>query len=105
MKGNPIAQDMLSANISFYTKLIFVSSDKENLFLREAWKEGKVFFRQQLKSGTYEDFMHHKEIYYINTHTKTWCLFLTKDESHTQALHFQVHKNLVFLQHFFSSFI
>jgi hypothetical protein len=36
MKGNPIAQDMLSANISFYTKLIFVSSDKENLFLREA---------------------------------------------------------------------
>jgi hypothetical protein len=28
-------------------------------------------FRQQLKNDTYEDFMHHKEIYYINIHTKT----------------------------------
>jgi hypothetical protein len=78
---------------------------KENIFLRKAWKEGKVFFCQQLKNGMYEDFMHHKEIYYINIHTKTWCLFLTKDEIHTQALHSQVYKNLVFLQHFFSSFI
>jgi hypothetical protein len=29
-----------------------------------------MFFRQRLKNGMYEGFMHHKEIYYINTHTK-----------------------------------
>jgi hypothetical protein len=28
-----------------------------------------VFFRQRLKNGMYEGFTHHKEIYYINTHT------------------------------------
>jgi hypothetical protein len=30
-----------------------------------------VFFRQRLKNGTYVDFMHHKEIYYVNVHTNT----------------------------------
>jgi hypothetical protein len=69
----------------------------ENLFLCDTWKEGKVFFRQRLKNGTYEGFMHHKEIYYINIHTNTWCLFLTKDDNNTQALHFQAYKNLIFL--------
>jgi hypothetical protein len=42
----------------------------ENLFLCDALKEWKVFFRQRLKNGTFEGFMHHKEIYYINIHTK-----------------------------------
>ena len=77
----------------------------ENLFLCETWKEGKMFFRQRLKNGTHEGFIHRKEIYYINIHTNTWCLFFTKDDSHTQALHFQAYKNLIFLQHFFGSFI
>jgi hypothetical protein len=63
---------MLSADISFYTKLIFVSGDIRRIFFfAKHEKKGMCFFRQQLKNGTYEAFMHHKEIYYINIHTKT----------------------------------
>jgi hypothetical protein len=66
MIGNNIAQDMLSVDIFLYMKLMFISSD-----IRRIFKKGRCFFRQQLKNGTYADFMHHKEIYYINIHTKT----------------------------------
>jgi hypothetical protein len=34
-------------------------------FFYEAWKERKLFFRLQLKNGTYDNFTLHKEIYYI----------------------------------------
>jgi hypothetical protein len=44
---------------------------KEWGFLSEARKEGKVFFRRQLKNGMYEGFTHHKEIYYINIHANS----------------------------------
>jgi hypothetical protein len=72
MKGHTIAQDMPSTDIFSHMKLIFVSSDIRRIFFFvKHEKEGKVFFRQQLKNGTYEGFMHHKEIYYINIHTKT----------------------------------
>jgi hypothetical protein len=47
--------------------------------------------------------MHHKEIHYINIHTKTRCLVLTKDERNIQALSSQIHKVLVFFQHFLSA--
>jgi hypothetical protein len=56
-----------------------------------------VFFRQRLKNDTYEGFMHHKEIYYINIHTKTCCLFLTKSNNHIQTLHFQACKKFSLL--------
>jgi hypothetical protein len=64
-----------------------------------------VFFDQQLKNGMYEGFMYHKETHYINIHTKTLCLVLTKDESYIQALNSQIYKVLVFFQHFLSGFI
>jgi hypothetical protein len=65
MKKNTIAQDMPSEDVFSHRKLIFVNSNIRRIFfLRESWKEGKVFFRQQLKNGTYKGFMHHKEIYY-----------------------------------------
>jgi hypothetical protein len=41
---------------------------KRGFFLYEARKEGKVFFRRRLKNGMCVNFMHHKEIYYINLH-------------------------------------
>jgi hypothetical protein len=72
MKGNTIAQDMPSTDISSYTKLIFVSIDIMRIFFfTKHEKKGRRFFRQQLKNVTYEGFMHRKEIYYINIHTKT----------------------------------
>jgi hypothetical protein len=47
------------------------------IFLCEAWREGKVFFRRRLKNGMYANFMHHKETYYINIHKNIWCLTLS----------------------------
>ena len=49
--------------------LISCFDKKGDLYLYEARKEGKVFFRLWLKNGTYEDFMFHKEIYYIIRYT------------------------------------
>jgi hypothetical protein len=47
-------------------------------------KRREGVFRQQLKNGTYEDFMHHKEIYYINIYIqKLDVCFLQK----TEAMH------------------
>jgi hypothetical protein len=43
-------------------------------------KKGMCFFTSGSKNGTYKGFMHHKEIYYINTHTilDVWFLQETK---------------------------
>jgi hypothetical protein len=42
-----------------------------DLFLHDAWKEGKVFFRRKLKNGMYISFMHRKEIEYDNLHIRS----------------------------------
>jgi hypothetical protein len=71
MKGNTIAQDMPSADIFSHMKLIFVSGNIRRIFFFvKHEKKGRCFFRQQLKNDMYKGFMHHKEIYYINIHTK-----------------------------------
>jgi hypothetical protein len=70
MKRNITAQDMSSADALHCVKLIFISSDIRTIFFLRSMKEGKVFFCQRLKNGTYESFMHHKEIYHINVHTE-----------------------------------
>jgi hypothetical protein len=36
-----------------------------------------VFFRRRLKNGMYANFMHRKEIYYINIHIDIQCLTRT----------------------------
>jgi hypothetical protein len=51
MKGNTIAQDMPSADISSYTKLIFVSSDIRRIFFfAEHEKKGRCFFANNSKT-------------------------------------------------------
>jgi hypothetical protein len=64
------------------TTILYNSCAIEGLFLYEAWKEGKVFFRQRLKSGMNANFMHRKEIYYINIHIDIKCL------THVRILYF-----------------
>jgi hypothetical protein len=105
------AQSIPSTDIFLHSRGIFISSITIQQPWKNMWysivrrdnfsswsmKRREGFFRQRLKNGTYEGFMHHKEIYYINVHTNTWCLFLTQGDSHTQALHFQTYKNLIFL--------
>jgi hypothetical protein len=50
MKGNTIAQDMPSADISSYTKLIFVSSDIRIIFFfAKHEKKGRCFFANSSK--------------------------------------------------------
>jgi hypothetical protein len=41
-----------------------------------------VFFRRRLRNGMYANFMHRKEIYYINIHIDIQCL------THVRILHF-----------------
>jgi hypothetical protein len=86
MKQHTIAQDMPPTDKFLHRKRIFVGSDKEIFFLREAWQEGMVFFRQQLKNGMYEGFMHHKEVHYVNTYTNTWCMAITGNKGHVETL-------------------
>jgi hypothetical protein len=51
MEGNTIAQDMLSVDISLYTKIIFVSSDiKRIFFFAKHEKKGRCFFANSLKT-------------------------------------------------------
>ena len=51
MKGNTIAQDMLSVDISLYTKIIFVSSDiKRIFFFAKHEKKGRCFFANGSKT-------------------------------------------------------
>jgi hypothetical protein len=64
-------------------KYSFIRLALEGLFLYEAWKEGKVFFRRMLKNGMCANFTHRKEIYYSNLHvssivphTKCYIVFL-----------------------------
>jgi hypothetical protein len=69
MKERAIAQHIPSADILYYTKLTFINNDiREILFFAKHEKKGRCFFAM-LKNGIYEDFMHHKEIYYINVQT------------------------------------
>jgi hypothetical protein len=51
MKGNTITQDMLSADISLYTKLIFVSSDIRRIFFfAKHEKKERCFFANSSKT-------------------------------------------------------
>jgi hypothetical protein len=61
----------------YYTTVVL---QKGSFFTKH--EEGKVFFRRRLKNGMYANFMHRKEIYYINIHT--YIQYLT----HIQILHF-----------------
>jgi hypothetical protein len=79
MKEHTKAQDMPSAYIFLHRELIFISSDIRRIFFfMKHEKNGRCFFASGSNKGTYEGFMHHKEIYYINTYTNTCCLVLTK---------------------------
>jgi hypothetical protein len=72
MKEHTKAQDMPSADIFSHKRLIFISSDIRRIFFFvNNEKKGSCFFASGSKNGKYEGFMHHKEIYYINTHTNT----------------------------------
>jgi hypothetical protein len=67
MKECALAQHIPSIDILVNTKLTFINSGiRKILFFAKHEKKGRCSFRQRLKNGMYEDFMHHKEIYYIN---------------------------------------
>jgi hypothetical protein len=55
---------------SIFAKHGYISLRSMDLFLYEAWKEGKMFFRRSLKNGMYVSFMHRKEINYNNLHIR-----------------------------------
>jgi hypothetical protein len=55
---------------SLFAKHGYLSLRSMDLFLYEALKEGKVFFRRRLKNGMYVSFMHRKEINYNNLHIR-----------------------------------
>jgi hypothetical protein len=72
MEKNVTAQDVPLTDILYYMKLTFVNNGiRKILFFAKHEKKGRCFFRQRLKDGMYEDFMHRKEIYYINVHINT----------------------------------
>jgi hypothetical protein len=56
-------------------------------------KRREGVFSPKAQNGTYTNFTHRKEIYYINIHTNIRC------STYIQILHFLVHKNSVFLQY------
>jgi hypothetical protein len=62
-------KNVLRHEVSF-GKYSFTSLVIRDLFLYEAWKEGKVFFRRRLKNGMCVNFMHRKEINYNNLHIR-----------------------------------
>ena len=60
-------EDVLRHEVSF-GKYSFIRLALEGLFLYEARKEGKVFFRRRLKNSMCVNFMPRKVIYYNNLH-------------------------------------
>ena len=82
------------------TKILYKSCGIEGvIFSLRSMKRREGVFRRRLKNAMYTNFMHRKEIYYINIHTNVQCL------THIQILHFLVHKNSVFFQYLLGSFI
>jgi hypothetical protein len=71
MKRNTTTQVMPLVYIYSYTKLIFVSNGIMRIFFFVTHEKKGRCFSPKLKNGTYEDFMHRKEIYYINVNTNT----------------------------------
>ena len=63
-------ENVLRHEVSF-RKYSFISLViRRDLFLYEALKEGKVFFRRRLKNSMCVNFMHRKEINYNNLHIR-----------------------------------
>jgi hypothetical protein len=91
MKQCAGAQSILSAIIILHAKKFFVDNNiiQQLCYIRalslRSMKEGKVFFRRRLKNGMYANFMHRKEIYYINILIDIQCL------THVQILHQMPH--------------
>jgi hypothetical protein len=88
MKQCAGAQNTPSTIIILHAKKIFIDNNiiqqlcyRRALSLRSI-KKGKVFFRRRLKNGMNANFMHRKEIYYINIHIDIQCL------THVRILHF-----------------
>jgi hypothetical protein len=49
-------------------------------------KRREGVFSPKAKNGMYADFMHHKEIYYINVHINIKCLARTNITSHKSCI-------------------
>jgi hypothetical protein len=66
----PQNENVLRHEVSF-GKYSFISLvTRRDLFLNEARKEGKVFFRRRIKNGMCVSFMHRKEMNYNNLHIR-----------------------------------
>jgi hypothetical protein len=63
-----------------------------------------MFFRLRLKTGTYENFTLHKEIYYIMKYIVGNC-FLHKKTAYKNYTSVFIHSLIILLQDFLSSFV
>jgi hypothetical protein len=78
MEQRAEAQSIPSADKILHTKEIFVDNDiiqklwhrRGDLFFAKHEKKERCFFAKGSKNGMYTNFMHHKEIYYINIHVE-----------------------------------
>jgi hypothetical protein len=66
-----IAQHVPSVDILYYMRPTFVNNGIRKILFAKHEKKGRCFFAKGSKNCMYVDFMHHKEIYYINVHTNT----------------------------------
>jgi hypothetical protein len=88
---------------SLFTKHGYLSLRSTYLFIYEAWKEGKVFFRRRLKNGMCVNFIHRKEINYNNlhiqfnfAHSKYYIVLLQKKPNLPSfAIHIKLFKILI----------
>jgi hypothetical protein len=97
---------------SLSTKHGYLSLWSMDLFLYEAWKEGKVFFRRRLKNSMCVNFMHRKEIkcnklhiQFNITYSKYYIVFVTS--SFSRCLLQFLFKDLLcnFVQQFVHDFV
>jgi hypothetical protein len=66
----------------FFVDIIQQLCYRRTFFFTKHEKKGRYFFAEGSKNGMYANFMHRKEIYYINVHIDIQCLTHTNITSH-----------------------
>jgi hypothetical protein len=105
MKRNFTGQDMPSQDISYHIKLIFISSDiRRTLFFVKHEKKGSYFFSNSSKMVRTKVSCITKKYITLMYIQKLNVQFLQKTKAIYKHILSNIYKDLVFLQHFFSSF-
>jgi hypothetical protein len=94
MKQCARAQSTPSTIIILHAKKIFVDNNiiqqlcHRSALSLQSMKRREGVFRRRLKNGMNANFMHRKEIYYINIHIDIQCLNLCTNITFPKILHF-----------------